>query len=93
MTPEGKIKKVVKEKLKAAGAYSYMPVTNGMGAPSLDFLVCHRGRWLGIETKAGNKQPTERQLNTMLDMQMAGGKTLLINEVEGLEELERWLNE
>ena len=57
-TPEGKVKEKVKKLLKAHGAYYHMPVQNGMGAPSLDFIGCHRGLYYGIETKAGNKQPT-----------------------------------
>ena len=91
-TPEGKVKQKVKFMLKAFGAYYHMPVQNGMGAPTLDFVGCHEGIFFGIETKAGNKKPTPRQDQTMKDMQSAGGKTFLINEEEGMKELEVWLN-
>lgn len=91
MTPEGKVKEKVKKVLKAHGAYWHMPVQNGMGAPSLDFIGCYFGRYYAIETKAGNKQPTPRQKLTIESIQAAGGKTFVVNEVSGLKELEEWL--
>lgn len=91
MTPEGKVKERVKKLLKAHGAYWHMPVQNGMGKPSLDFVGCHDGFFFGIETKAGNKGPTPRQEGTMREMQEAGGATFLVNEEVGLSDLELWL--
>ena len=91
-TPEGRVKERVKKVLKQHNAYWHMPVQNGMGSPSLDFVVCHRGRFCGIETKAGSKRPTPRQETTMRQMEEAGGFVLLVNEVEGLNELESWLD-
>ena len=91
MTPEGKVKEKVKKVLKAHGAYWHMPVQNGMGAPSLDFIGCYKGMYFGIETKAENKQPTPRQKLTIESIQAAGGKTFVVNEVSGLKELEEWL--
>lgn len=92
-TPEGKVKAKVKELLKQFGAYYHMPVMNGMGAPSLDFVCCLKGKYFAIETKAGNKKPTPRQEATMHEIQRAGGKCFLINEVEGMESLEIWMKE
>lgn len=80
MTPEGRVKDHVKRYLKAKGAYWFMPVQNGMGAPSLDFLVCYKGRWLAIETKTGTKDMTPRQRVTARLMEAAGGETVLVNE-------------
>lgn len=91
MTPEGKIKQKVKALLLKYGAYYHMPVQNGMGAPSLDFVGCHNGRFFGIETKPGKKQPTPRQTQTMANMSAAGGMVLLVNELEGWDVLEKWL--
>ena len=91
MTPEGKVKAKVKELLKEHGAYWHMPVQNGMGAPSLDIIGCHRSRYFGVETKAGNKKPTPRQLLTMDQIRKAGGLAFLVNEVEGMNELREWL--
>lgn len=91
MTPEGRVKANVRALLKEHGAYWHMPVQNGMGAPSLDFVCCHRGRYFAIETKAGNKGPTPRQETTMRDIRAAGGLAFLINELTGMQELEEWL--
>ena len=90
-TPEAVVKAQVKKLLTEHGAYYHMPVQNGMGAPSLDFICCHRGCYFGIETKAGNKKPTPRQENTMNQIRLAGGLAFLVNEVEGLDELREWL--
>lgn len=92
MTPEGRVKAQVKSMLKRAGAYYHMPVQNGMGAPSLDFICCLEGRYFGIETKAGNKGPTERQENTMEQIRRAGGLAFLVNEnPDTLVTLEVWI--
>lgn len=90
-TPEGKVKNKVKALLKEHGAYWHCPVQNGMGAPSLDFICCHRGRYFGIETKAGNKKPTPRQETTINQIRLAGGLAFVVNEVSGLDDLEYWL--
>lgn len=90
-TPESKVKAKVKALLKQHGAYWHCPVQNGMGAPSLDFICCHRGRYIGIETKPGNKQPTPRQAITMGEIEKSGGVALLVNEVEGFSQLEKLL--
>lgn len=85
------MKQKVKKLLSDHDAYWHMPVQNGMGAPSLDFIGCHRGSFFGIETKAGNKDATPRQQTTMKHMRDAGGEVFLINEVTGLSQLEQWL--
>ena len=91
MTPEGKVKLAVKKVLKAFGAYWHCPVQNGMGSPSLDFVGCFKGYFYAVETKAGAKRPTPRQETTIEEMQLAGGKVFVINEVTGTKELEQWL--
>lgn len=90
-TPEGKVKLKVKNVLKSAGAYYHMPVQNGMGKPSLDFVGCHNGRFFAIETKAGAGTPTPRQQMTIAEMQLSGAQVFVINAVEGLETLNQWL--
>lgn len=92
-TPEFKVKVKVKKVLAEHGAYWHCVVQNGMGAPSLDFTGCHRGRFFAVETKAGSKQMTDRQANTAKEMEAAGAAVFLINEVTGTEALERWLQE
>lgn len=79
--PEVKVKKKVREALKEFGAYYVMPVTGGygkQGAP--DFLVCHRGKFIGIECKAGSNKPTLLQEKNLRQIEEAGGISLVINE-------------
>lgn len=93
MTPEGKVKERVKKILRKHGVYYYMPVSNGMGAPSLDFICCAKGRFLAIETKAANKGMTHRQMLTAKDMARAGAMVFLVNEASDLpEKLDLWLS-
>lgn len=89
-TPEGRVKEAVKRRLKAVGAYYYMPVSNGMGrvgAP--DFMVCLGGRFFGIETKApgkrGNTTPNQKRELAAIDA--AGGIALVIDDVSQLDDL------
>lgn len=93
MTPEGRVKAKVKAVLKQFGAYYHMVVQNGLGAPSLDFVGCHVGKFFAVETKAGKKDMTERQKQTGQVMTEAGAAVFLVNEVYGLAELEQWLRE
>jgi len=92
-TPEGRVKAKVKVLLKKYDAYWHCPVQNGMGAPSLDFICCLRGKYFGIETKAGNKKPTPRQETTISEIQKAGGRAFVVNEESGMDLLEMWLIE
>lgn len=72
-TPENKVKQSVRAYLNYIGAYQFMPVQMGMGANTLDFLCCYKGRFLAIETKAEGKQPTVRQRMVMKMVREAGG--------------------
>lgn len=92
MTPEGKVKAKVNRLLDRHGAYRFMPVQTGYGARTLDYLLCHRSRFLAVETKAPGKKPTRIQKLCMEKIEAAGGKVFLIDGVNGqLEELERYL--
>lgn len=90
-TPEGLIKNAVKLLLKKHGVYWHCVVQNGMGAPSLDFICCHCGRYLAIETKKPGGKPTPRQELTISEIEKAGGKVFVIDG--DLVPLEEWLNE
>ena len=90
-TPENKVKVKVRALLDAYGAYRHSPVMNGMGAPTLDFVGCHRGRYFAIETKAPGKVPTPRQWSTIINIRTAGGKVFIIDG--DTKELELWLLE
>lgn len=88
-TPEGKVKEQVKKLLRKHGVYWHCPVQNGMGSPSLDFICCCNGRYLGIETKAPGKEMTARQLCTSHDIRDAGGTVFMIDGELGA--LETWI--
>lgn len=92
MTPEGRIKEQVKKLLKAHKVYYHMPVQNGMGAPSLDFICCHCGQYIAIETKAPGKKPTARQEITMNEIAFAGGFVFVVSCQQELDILEAYLN-
>ena len=92
MTPEGKVKEQVKKLLKRYNVYYHMPVMNGMGSPTLDFICCHNGRYLAIETKAPGQKPTPRQQLTMKQITEAGGYVFVVDGSErSLDILESYL--
>jgi len=80
-TPEGKVKKAVRQVLDGLGAYYVMPVTGGFGRQGApDFLVCLEGKFFGIETKAGKGKLTllqEMNLKKIID---CGGVALVVRE-------------
>jgi hypothetical protein len=81
MTPEGKVKAKVKKILAELGAYYAMPMGTGFGNAGVpDFLVCYRGLFIGLETKANGGEPTKLQQKNLLDIVLAGGHSLLVNE-------------
>lgn len=81
LTPEGRVKANIKKILKDAGAYYYMPVSGGMGKHGVpDFLVCYRGKFIGIEAKAGRGTTTALQDRELAEIVQAGGVSLIINE-------------
>ncbi len=92
-TPEGRTKKLVKDLLsKYTPRYEYWPVPAGFGPSSLDCIVCYRGLFLAVETKAPGKKPTPRQELCIRDMQAAQGATFVVDGPESLAELEKYLD-
>lgn len=88
---ENTVKNEIKRVLARYKTYWHMPVQNGMGAPSLDFICCHRGYYIGIEAKAPGKKPTARQLATMGQILGAGGIAVSVSNDEELKHLEQLL--
>jgi len=81
MTPEAKVKDKVKKILKSLGAYYTMPIGTGYGNAGVpDFVVCHKGKFVGIECKAGNGKTTALQDKNLRDIEMAGGVAMVVNE-------------
>jgi Holliday junction resolvase len=66
MTPEGKVKDVVKKYLKEKGIYYIMPATGGYGSSGApDIVVCHKGKFYGLEIKSGANKPTALQMDNL----------------------------
>jgi hypothetical protein len=69
-----------------------MPVQNGMGKASLDYIGWFRGRAFAIEAKAPGKRPTVRQEITMASMSLAGARVFSIDgDAASLGMLIAWL--
>lgn len=80
-TPEVKVKKAVRKLLDEVGAYYVAVVTGGYGTQGApDFLVCHRGRFIGIETKAGRGRTTALQELNLKRIREAGGVAVVVYE-------------
>ncbi len=74
MTPEGKVKKEIKDALKARGAYQFWPVQRGYGVATVDCLACDDGRFVAIEVKrADGGVLTGRQKAVLAEVAKAGG--------------------
>ena len=81
MTPEAKVKKKIVAVLKEHGAYYFYPVTGGFGRSGVpDIIVCHAGRFIRIECKAGKNKPTPLQEKNLQDIEVAGGIAMVVNE-------------
>jgi len=81
MTPETKVKKKCVAYLKSIGAYYFFPATGGYGKSGVpDIVGCHKGRFFGIECKAGNNKPTELQKHQLKLIAEAGGIATVTNE-------------
>ena len=81
MTPEAKVKKKATTILKDVGAYYFYPVTGGYGSSGVpDIVACYKGRFIGIECKAGKNKPTALQEKNLNSISSNGGVALVINE-------------
>lgn len=81
MTPEGKVKKAVKELLKEYGeeVYWFMPVPMGYGKAGVgDFILCVKGRFIKVETKSAIGEETFLQERDSEQVLKAGGIRLII---------------
>ena len=109
MTPEGQVKKLVKDYLVSVGmipagqavlcteentGWFHMPVSNGMGVHGIpDFIGHYRGRFFAIETKTKGKKPTARQEHQLNALDLTGAATFVVDSEEGLEGVKEWINE
>lgn len=93
-TPEGRVKRQVRKVLdEFDDCYVFMPVQTGFGKRTLDYLICFRGLFVAIETKAPGREPTHLQRLIGDEIVAAGGTTFVISDQHGLDELRSWLQE
>jgi len=93
-TPEGAVKAAVKKLLDEMGIYHFSPVQNGMGRAGIpDIIGCFRGRFLGIECKAGKGKTTALQDLELEKIRQAKGFAYVVNEnnLQDLKELLQWM--
>ncbi|HQT82054.1 MAG TPA: hypothetical protein PLQ34_07740 [Ferrovaceae bacterium] len=84
-TPEGKIKRKIKDMLHEHGAdvYYFMPAMGQFGKMGVpDIIACVNGFFLAIEVKADmhKNKPTMLQRRNMMDILTANGTALVIDE-------------
>ena len=80
-TPESKVKKQVKKILDDIGAYHFSPMMDGYGRSGVpDIIACYKGKFIGIECKAGDNKPTLLQLRNIEDIKRNQGLAIVVNE-------------
>jgi hypothetical protein len=92
-TPEGKVKKFIKEFLHKHYAYYFMPVQAGYGAPGLDFHCVYRGFAFFIEAKAPGKMLTSRQQVFFDTLKLHEAPCFKVSRKEDLQEVEAWMQQ
>ena len=81
MKPEAKVKKQCKAVLDSIGAYYFFPIASAMGRAGVpDIVGCHKGRFFGIECKAGNNKTTGLQDAQLEKIATAGGIAMVVYE-------------
>ena len=66
MTPEAKVKNKIKKFLDKLGCYYFFPQTGGYGRSGVpDIIICHQGKFIAIECKAGKGVITALQKNNI----------------------------
>lgn len=92
-TPESKVKAKCVDIIKKHSAYYFFPVMGGYGRSGIpDIIVCHKGRFLGVECKAGFNKPTVLQEREMAAIHKAGGSAMVVRE-DTTELLDQWFVE
>lgn len=83
MTPEAKVKKEVRDLLKARfpDAYVFTPATGGYGKSGVPDIVCSINGWfIGIECKANGNKPTKLQLHNLEQIAASGGTSFVVDD-------------
>ena len=92
MTPEGKVKRLIKAALKEHGVYYVMPLGTAFGKSGVpDFILCLHGQFVTVETKAGKNGTTVLQEQNMNQIMESGGSVMVIDET-GVEAFKKFLD-
>lgn len=102
-TPEGKIKKMVRDVLRefdeqktvryndhdyvVGTLKQFWPVPSGYGASDIDCIVCYYGQYISIEVKAPGKVPKPRQELTLAETIGADGWVFVVDGEHSCKEL------
>lgn len=83
-TPEGRVKRKIKDILKGFGTdvYYFMPAMGSFGKAGVpDIIVCACGSFIGIEVKADKRKnpPAEIQKKNLAEITAASGAALVID--------------
>lgn len=90
-TKEGAVKDMVKKILDASGVWYFFPAANGYGRSAIpDIVCCVNGKFLAIECKAADLQPTALQLRELARINASGGTGICIN-AENIDTLREYL--
>ena len=81
MTPEKKVKMTITKQLDSLGCYYFFPATGGYGSSGVpDIVGCYKGKFFGIECKAGKGKTTALQDMHLSKIAIAGGIAEVVNE-------------
>lgn len=90
-TPENKVKRACVALLEKHKAYYFFPMMAGYGRAGIpDLIICHHGKFLGVECKAGHNKTTPLQERELAAIKAAGGESMVVRE-DTIELLEQWL--
>lgn len=89
VTPEAKVKAKVKQVLANVNAYYIMPNTSGFGSSGApDFVVCLRGKFIGIECKGGANKTSRLQDKNLREIMNHGGVSMVVDESTNMTEFQ-----
>lgn len=94
-TPEGKIKRLLRERLKAMGIWFWFPSAGPMGKSGIPDVICiANGLFIGVECKADvSKRPTALQVKVGKEIIAAGGQWYLVRCKDDIDKLEEIIME
>jgi len=89
-TPEKKVKDKCKEIITSYGAYYFFPPASSLGRAGIpDIIVCYKGKFLGVECKAGYNKTSALQEREIAAIHKAGGSAMVVRE-DTLDMLTEW---